>query len=254
MKKIAKQIIDRLGYRISKKDESLVQNGIPIDIVDPEFIKLFNKYLPYTFTSIEPMYSLYLSVKYIINNNITGDFVECGVWKGGSAMLIAKVLFDEGKTDRKIYLYDTFDGMSAPTNKDVDFRGDTAVKLMDKSDKLDEESVWCYSSIDEVKENLYSTNYPKENLIFIKGKVEDTIPFTIPNKISLLRLDTDWYESTYHELIHLYPLLSKNGVLVIDDYGHWKGSREATDNYFRENNIHMLLNRLDYSVRVGIKN
>ena len=75
----------------------------------------------------------------------------------------------------------------------------------------------------------------------------------IPSKIALLRLDTDWFESTYHELVHLYPILVKNGVLIIDDYGHWKGAKDATDQYFKENNIKMLLNRIDYTVRAGIK-
>ena len=88
---------------------------------------------------------------------------------------------------------------------------------------------------------------------FVKGKVEDTIPKNTPEKIALLRLDTDWYESTYHELTHLFPLLSKHGVLIIDDYGHWQGARKAVDQYFGENNIQILLNRMDYSGRMAIK-
>ena len=93
----------------------------------------------------------------------------------------------------------------------------------------------------------------KENIVFVEGKVENTIPQKIPSTIALLRLDTDWFESTYHELVHLYPILVKNGVLIIDDYGHWKGAKDATDQYFKENNIKMLLNRIDYTVRAGIK-
>lgn len=254
LKKIAKKIINKTGYKISKQEEMLLNNGVPIDILDEVFITIFNRCKEYTFTSIEPMYALYQAVKYIVQNNIEGDLVECGVWKGGSAMLIAETLKYYGDTNRKIYLYDTYEGMSEPTTKDIDFRGDTAEKLLDKFDKEEQKSVWCYCSIEEVKSNLYLTNYPKENLFFIKGKVEETIPKTIPSKISLLRLDTDWYESTYHEFLHLYPLLSTQGVLIIDDYGHWKGAREATDRYFKEHNIQMLLNRIDYTVRSGIKN
>lgn len=254
VKKIAKKIVNRLGYKITKSDRSLESNGIPIDITDNDFIIIYNKCKSFTFTSIEPMWALYQSVRYIVNSNIQGDFVECGVWRGGSAMLIAETLLHLGISNRKIYLYDTFEGMSAPTEKDIDYKGNEANKLLDNSDKLSTKSVWCYSTIDEVKNNLYSTHYPKENLIFVKGKVEDTIPGTIPANISLLRLDTDWYESTYHEFIHLYPILSKQGVLIIDDYGHWKGAREATDKYFKENNIQILLNRIDYTVRIGLKN
>lgn len=254
IKKIAKKTVESLGYKLIKQEDVLIRNGVPIDIADTDFIKLFRECEPYTFTTIEPMYSLYLSVQYVIKNNIPGDFVECGVWKGGSAMLIAKTLLASGITNRNIYLYDTYEGMSEPTAKDVDFKGETASTLLNKHDRTGEKSVWCYSSIDEVKNNLYATNYPKNKLIFVKGKVEDTIPNTIPNAISLLRLDTDWYESTYHEFVHLFPILSKQGVLIIDDYGHWKGAREATDNYFKENNITILLNRIDYTVRTGIKN
>jgi len=98
-----------------------------------------------------------------------------------------------------------------------------------------------------------STKYPKDNLIFVKGKVENTIPAIIPDKISILRLDTDWYESTYHELVYLFPKLVKDGVLIIDDYGHWKGAREAINRYFQEKKIKILLNRIDYTSRIAIK-
>ena len=86
----------------------------------------------------------------------------------------------------------------------------------------------------------------------IEGKVEETIPGQAPGAISLLRLDTDWYESTAHELKYMYPALSAGGVLIIDDYGHWRGSREATDEYFSSHS-RVLLNRLDYSGRIAIK-
>jgi hypothetical protein len=253
VKKIIKNIASNLGYQISKKDDTLVRNGIPVDIDDELFIRLYQECKDFSFTTIEPLFSLYQSVRYIVENNIPGDFVECGVWKGGSAMLIAKTLNALSVSDRKIYLYDTFEGMSEPTAKDVDFLGNQAKNLLAETPKNEDKSVWCYSSLDEVKKNLFSSGYPKENIIFIEGKVENTIPQTIPSSIALLRLDTDWFESTYHELVHLYPILVKNGVLIIDDYGHWKGAKDATDQYFKEHKIKMLLNRIDYTVRAGIK-
>ncbi len=100
---------------------------------------------------------------------------------------------------------------------------------------------------------MLSTGYKKEKVHFIKGKVEETIPKNIPKEIALLRLDTDWYESTKHELTHLFPLLKPNGVLIIDDYGHWEGVRKAVDEYISDNNIHILLNRIDYSGRIAVK-
>ena len=83
--------------------------------------------------------------------------------------------------------------------------------------------------------------------------MEETIPTHIPHAISLLRLDTDWYESTKHELTHLFPLLSPGGVIIIDDYGHWQGAKKAVDEYFEENKIKILLNRIDYTGRIGVK-
>ena len=155
-------------------------------------------------------------------------------------------------TDRKIYLYDTFEGMSEPTEKDISYKNEDA-DIEWKESQKGNINEWCYSPLDEVKNNLYSTGYPKDKLFFVKGKVEDTIPGTLPDQVSVLRLDTDWYESTYHELLHLYPLLSKNGFLIIDDYGYWKGAREAVEQYFGENKVKIFMNRLDNSARAGIK-
>jgi hypothetical protein len=83
--------------------------------------------------------------------------------------------------------------------------------------------------------------------------VEETIPQHAPEQISVLRLDTDWYSSTKHELMHLFPRLSKNGVLIIDDYGHWAGARKAVDEYFADQTIQPLLNRIDQTGRACIK-
>jgi hypothetical protein len=113
--------------------------------------------------------------------------------------------------------------------------------------------LWCYASKDEVAANLQSTGYPDENVILIEGKVEETIPQTLPDSISLLRLDTDWYESTKHELTYLYPRLSRSGVLIIDDYGYWQGAKEATDEYFSQLKMKPLLQRIDYTGRLAIK-
>ena len=101
---------------------------------------------------------------------------------------------------------------------------------------------------------MFQTGYLRENLIFVKGKVEDSIPGTIPEKISLLRMDTDWYNSTRHELINLFPKVVKGGVIIIDDYGYWEGQRKAVNEYFEKNQIKILLNRIDFAGVVGIKN
>jgi O-methyltransferase len=221
---------------------------------DREFVEVYNKVKDFTMTSPQRLYSLYKSVEYVSKSNIPGDFVECGVWRGGSAMAIALVLKRLGDNQRRIYLYDTYEGMSEPGSNDNDIFGNSAEKLLETEEKLNnQENVWCYSTLDDVKKNLFATGYPSENLEFIKGKVEETIPTHIPVQIALLRLDTDWYESTLHEMNHLYPLLSRNGVLIIDDYGHWQGARKAIDEYLEKNKIGILLNRIDYTGRIAIK-
>jgi len=208
---------------------------------------------PNTMTNPERVNALIDAVHYIVKNNIEGAMVECGVWKGGSSMAMAMTLKNLGYDNRDLYLYDTFSGMTAPSDLDISFRGTAAHHQFSKAKTSEDASDWCLSPLEEVKENMFSTGYNKERIHFIKGKVEDTIPKNIPTEIAILRLDTDWYESTKHELIHLFPLLSPNGVLIIDDYGYWKGSRKAVDEYISDNNIQILLNRIDLSCRVAIK-
>lgn len=248
--KLTNRLLANFGYEVVKT--KLAVTDITNDKV---FMKLYDVCKPYTMTSVERMYALYLSLNYIVDNNIDGDFVECGVWKGGSSMLIAEFLASKNIAHRKIFMYDTFEGMSAPTEKDVDIiRETSAEKLLAQNSKEVSDSVWCYSSLDEVKRNMGLTRFNQNNIVYVKGKVEDTIPHTMPNnELALLRLDTDWYESTKHELNHLFPLLQQKGVLIIDDFGHWDGAKKAVLEYFEKNKVQMLLNRIDYTGRIGIK-
>jgi hypothetical protein len=216
-------------------------------------IEIYNIIKPYTMTSPKRINALIDAVDYIEDNNIDGDIVECGVWKGGSSMAIALALKKRNVEQRNLYLYDTFSGMSHPSKVDQSLNGEVASIIFPRTLSSDGTSEWCNSSIEEVRRNLEKTKYNQEKIHFIKGKVEDTIPNYLPNEIAILRLDTDWYESTKHELIHLFPLLRKNGVLIIDDYGHWLGARKAVDEYIEEKNIRILLNRIDYTGRMAIK-
>lgn len=207
----------------------------------------------YTMTNPTRVGVLIDAVRYLVANKIEGDFVECGVWKGGSAMAMALALQEGGAENRELYLYDTFSGMTAPSAHDVFHNGKTAITMFSETKTSDDTSNWCFSPLEEVQRNVLRTGYPKEKLHFIQGKVEETIPQTIPKKIALLRLDTDWYTSTKHEMTHLFPLLAKNGVLIIDDYGCWEGARKAVDEYVKENDICLFLNRIDAEARIAIK-
>ena len=204
----------------------------------------------FTMTSPERMHALYLAVRHVVKMKLAGDFVECGVWRGGSCMLIAHTLLKMGVTDRKIRLFDTFEGMSKPTDLDRNIHGVVAEEKWQVTDAGRE---WCAASLGDVQQNMASTGYPMENITFVQGKVEDTLPASAPEAIALLRLDTDWYESTLQELKVLYPRLCRHGVLILDDYGHWAGAQKAVDEYFLDHPDPLLLNRIDKSGRLALK-
>jgi O-methyltransferase len=223
---------------------------LPRDITAEE-ADIFRAIEPYTMTSVERAISLIRAVQYVVGNHLEGAFVECGVWRGGSMMAVARALMNMGQTGRSLFLYDTFTGMPPPTATDARFDGRAASELAAAA----HEDSWmrAYASRDEVTRNLASTGYPMENIHCIQGKVEDTIPQTAPEDICFLRLDTDWYESTRHELVSLYPRLVRNGILIIDDYGHWRGAKEATEEYFSRFTPAPFLHRIDYTGRLIIK-
>jgi O-methyltransferase len=213
---------------------------------------------PFTLTNPERIYALTEAVSYVVRRGVPGAFAECGVWRGGSVLAMILALQREGVSDRDIYLYDTFEGMTKPSDLDTSDFDSPALEQWHKA-KRDGGHAWPQwfneelFNIDLVKRVLYETGYPAERVHFVQGTVEQTIPAQVPERLALLRLDTDWYESTRHELIHLYPLLQSGGVLIIDDYGHWKGCRKAVDEYFAQGQTPVLLNRVDYSCRTMVK-
>jgi O-methyltransferase len=242
--------IKHFGLNLARRCFSKVLRNHAIqDLTDAEK-SIVSRALPFTMTSVERLVSLVNAVDYLIRNDIPGDIAECGVWRGGSIMATALALIAAGDTSRTLYLYDTFEGMTDPSNKDTDFAGKSAISLLQKYRKGTD--IWCYATLEEVQKNIYSTGYPRNKIKFIKGKVEDTLPSVRPEKLSLLRLDTDWYESTKVELEILYPVLHKNGILIIDDYGYWQGARQAVDEYFETRNIRVFLHRIDNTARIVV--
>lgn len=251
-KRAVKTLCNRLGYDIVAQSSAsgLHRVDYPPDF-DAETIDICQRVRPFTMTSPERIFSLCRTVEYIVQNEIPGDIVECGVWKGGSMMAVAHTL-TKMRATRKLHLFDTFEGMTQPSSVDKNFKGELAAHALATSDKSTSWS-WAYSGLEEVKSNLQGTGYDLNQVAFIKGKVEESIPQYAPAQIAVLRLDTDWYESTYHELRHLYPRLSVGGVLIIDDYGHWEGARKAVDQYIAEGRLKILLNRVDYTGRIAVK-
>jgi O-methyltransferase len=248
MRKLIKSFFRRNGFDIipyRPQDTDTFSDLSPVEN------KIIAAAKPFTMTSVSRMAALIHSVNYITKNGISGDMCECGVWRGGSMMVIAKTLLAQGDTSRSLYLYDTFEGMSPPTAEDQNRDGKTAESLLHLAPKGT--GIWCHATLEDVRANLLSTGYPADKIHFIKGKVEDTIPATLPQRLSLLRLDTDWYASTRHELEHLFPLLVAKGVLIIDDYGDWQGARKAVDEYFQQKNGPVFLHRIDETGRAVVK-
>lgn len=199
---------------------------------------------PYTMTSVERITCLYESLEYVRKNELGGDIVECGVWKGGNILGIIEYLNYHSIYDKNVWLYDTFNGMTEPEDIDVDYNHQSA------KNSMHHELVKAMSPIDEVKHNLSSSNFNKNNIKYVIGDVLDTLRIkdNLPKNISILRLDTDWYKSTKYELEVLYPILSVNGILIVDDYGHWQGAKKAVDEFFSNTKIN--IEKIDYT---GIK-
>jgi O-methyltransferase len=221
---------------------------------EPEFLRLHESCRDATMTSIERMYALYQAVDYLVEREVPGDLVECGVWRGGSVMLMASTLLLRGRADRTIWLYDTFDGMTPPSPDDVqEMTGRLASEILAERERTPDDPFWGFAARAQVEANLRRTGYPMHRFRFVQGDVVATIPAEAPPEIALLRLDTDWYVSTRHELEQLYPRLVRGGVLIVDDYGYWRGARKATDEYFRAIGARPLLSRIDFTGRIAVK-
>ena len=193
-------------------------------------------------------------MRHVVDNQIPGDFVECRVWRGGSVMAMAAELCDLGIQEPRIWLYDTFRGMPAPTSTDIETgTGMSTATMLESTAEADGDNVWCVAGLEEVMANVRSTGYPMGNFTIVEGDVAQTLQGVYPEKISLLRLNTDWYESTRMELEVLYPRLALGGVCIFDDYGHWQGARKAVDEYFEKLGHRPYMHPIDYSGRVLIK-
>jgi len=186
------------------------------------------------------------AVKYILENNIEGDIVECGVAEANMEYAWIKELMKHNVV-RDIYLFDTFAGLTEPSEEDYTC-DDAKLYKMSKDDVYTEWKKhiinkdinnWCFFSLNYVKNKLESTGYPPYRLHYVKGDVMKTLNCkeNIPYKIAILRLDTDWYESSKFELEKLYDNVVKGGLIIFDDYYHWNGQRKATDEFFKKINV-----------------
>lgn len=241
----------KLGLQISRVRSA--QTRLPVEAT-PEDIAFISGLRPFTMTSAERLWSLVRAVRYVTAEEITGDFVECGVWRGGSVMAMAGELLRLGVTDRRIWLYDTFTGMTSPTEADVEAdSGLSATRLLSQTPVGDGDNVWCVAGREDVENNISSIGYPFDMFTLVEGDVSQTLTTSAPERLAILRLDTDWHASTAKSLEILYPRLTVGGVCILDDYGHWLGARRAVDEYFADHGPAPYMHPIDYSGRVFIK-
>lgn len=253
VKNLIQKTLNLAGYEIRPLPCKFQNFPLELSKSDEELIRYVVDNT-YSMASVQRLVNTLKSCKYVVKNNIPGDFVECGVWRGGNG-IVAKKIFEALGSDKKVWMFDTFEGMTKPSDEDVNAK--TCIKAEEKYHKTlgKTHSNWCYASIDDVKKNCKASSIKMSEVKFIQGDVCKTLiePKNLPQKIAVLRLDTDWYESTKMELEVLYPRLEKNGVLIIDDYGHWQGSRKAVDEYFSTQTYQPLFNVIDRAGRSAIK-
>lgn len=231
----------------------LLPRPLPPDF-DPELVETVRRVRRHTMTTPRRIAALCDAVEYLVRDDVPGAIAECGVWRGGSMMAAALTLLRLDAADRDIYLYDTFRGMPPPSEADTfsAYDGYSPMRHWRRRQR-GEVNRWHYVPAEDVRAAMLSTGYPAERVHLVEGKVEDTLPAHAPGRLALLRLDTDWYESTRHEMEQLYPRLSDGGVLIVDDYGHYKGARRAVDEFFARNGERPLLTRVDYTGRMAVR-
>ncbi|MDP1821492.1 MAG: TylF/MycF/NovP-related O-methyltransferase [Acidimicrobiales bacterium] len=252
MKQLVTRPLRRLlamgGYDVVRTVPEGAGRTYPPDF-DDDLIALCERVRPYTLTSPERIAALRDAVRHVVRRGVPGAFVECGVWRGGSMMVVALTLREMEVDDRELVLFDTFTHMPFPGPEDVDLFGRPAADAYDAASAAE---AFRYLPFEEVQAALAGTGYPVERTRFVPGLVEDTIPDEAPEEIALCRLDTDWYQSTRHEMEHLFGRIRPGGILIVDDYGHFMGAKQAVDEYFAAHGPDVLLHRIDFTGRLVV--
>jgi O-methyltransferase len=257
---VSPRLFDSVMRRLGRRAPDAGADDAPgLGDVEEHNRPIVERCLPETMTGHLRLEATVEAVRYCVARDVPGAFVECGVWRGGSLLAMALTLLELGVDDREIYGFDTFEGMTEPTEHDVARDGSSDALAEWREAEARGERPWSglfgadKFDVESVRATVTESGYPAERIHLVEGEVEQTLPDEAPEQIALLRLDTDWYRSTRHELHHLYPRLADGGVLIVDDYGHWQGARQAVDEYFATQAPRLLLNRIDYSGRSAVK-
>ena len=244
-KRAVRGLLRRGGFDVVRYTSPALPSDFDEDLVDT-----VRAVEPFTMTTPELLEALVRAVRWIADNGIEGAIVECGVWRGGSMMAAARTLLQRDD-QRDLYLFDTFSGMTEPGGHDVRFDGKTPSEAL-AVERPGAASIaeFALAGLPEVRRNMSTVGYPPDRIHYVEGKVEDTIPSAAPPRIALLRLDTDWYESTRHELEHLFPRVRSGGIVIVDDYGTWQGAKRAVDEYLAKLDRPLMLHRIDFTGRL----
>jgi O-methyltransferase len=209
----------------------------PLFNIEPEAKAILDTVRGWTMAVPLQQWATWSATRYIEINAIPGAIVEFGVWRGGMCQIAARTLLAHGSTNRDIFLFDTFAGMTPPTAADYDVgTGRNAAGLLAAGSVFGTHGVpftlECIADVADVRSGMAATGYPMDRVHLIRGDVAETIPEQLPDVIAFARLDTDWYESTRHELAHVWKRIAPGGVMAVDDYDAWAGSRRATDEWW----------------------
>jgi hypothetical protein len=248
---IPNKLLSVVGLKVIRDSDSEKRFPVEVSAADQRIFEYVRGNRLST-SSDERLFATLMACRHVVDRGVAGDFVECGVWRGGNSIIAADV-FKQMKSSKRVWLFDTFAGMTEPTDVDINFRGEAADTKF-RSSKQADHNTWCYAPLEEVRGNFAKAGLLGEAVSFVAGDVAETLAKAdrLPEKIAVLRLDTDWYESTKVELEVLFPRLSTGGILIIDDYGHWGGARKAVDEYFVERE-RPFLQYIDHTARMGVR-
>ena len=218
----------------------------------PGKIRLIALASEYSMSSYERLANVYDLSTAAVTQGLDGAFVECGVWRGGCAGIMADIAHEEGE-GRRTWLFDSFEGLPEPSA--LDGQEATAYASGRQSGELEAIDM-CVGPIEDVRELLHTRlRVPERQVEYVKGWFQDTVEAAAPRigPVAMLRLDGDWYDSTMVCLTHLYDLVVEGGFVVIDDYGHWEGCRRAVDEFLADREIEVALHEIDYTGRYFVK-
>ena len=202
-------------------------------------VKSIFRIMPYSLVGVGGLEVTYMTVKDVCKKDLPGDIVELGVARGGSAALMAIVVFDKnlcGSMQRKLWLFDSYEGLPEPT--EMDFNPELGDGTGEHVRPLPKGS--CLGQLDDVKDLMFNkNNFPRDRIEFVKGWFDTTVPAKKDeiNEIAVLRIDGDWYESTKCCLENLYDHVTPGGYIIIDDYQSCYGCKRAVDEYIQKMDI-----------------